>query len=135
MTPELDVLDEVDWYLDGTLPARTKVRPARLPAWAWISMLAHGSPETLASLSTPRAQEHGEPAWEQAVAFLAGEALDVAGRGEELVRALQRSLLIPAELHFLDQAARGWSPGPKQFAAEVHAGLEERRRAGPRPAP
>jgi hypothetical protein len=131
--PELEVLDEVDWYLDGTFLTRTRTRPARVPPWAWISVLAHGGPDALASLAAREGKDQGVAPWPLAVAFLAGEALDVAGRRAESVRALQRSVLVPAELRFLEQSARGSSPEPGQFATEVLAELEEQRSAGPRP--
>jgi hypothetical protein len=133
VTPELEVLDEVDWSLDGTFLTHTRVRPARVPAWAWLSALAHGGPDTLAALVAQGGDGVVAP-WSRAVAFLAGELLDLADHREASVRALQRSVLVPAELRFLDSAARGWSPDPQQFAGEVLAALEERRRAGPRPA-
>jgi hypothetical protein len=133
VTPELEVLDEVDWYLDGTLLTHRRTRPARMPPWAWISVLAHGDPDALADLAAPEGRDHVVAPWPLAVSFLAGETLDVAGRQAGAVRALQRSVLIPAELRFLERSARGGNPGPEQFATEVLAELEEQRSAGPRP--
>jgi len=128
--PDLEVLDEVDAFLDGTFPERAGSRASRLPGWAWVSALSHGGTEVLAALSDPPDPPVG--AWGRAIGFLADEVLDLAGREDAELRDLQEGVLVRAELHFLDQAARGWAPRPEQFTAEVLAQLEHRRRAGPR---
>jgi hypothetical protein len=94
----------------------------------------HGS-RLLVGLSAPGDGNRTVGPWERAVGFLAGEALDLAGRCEQSLRDLQARVLVPAELDVLAQAARGGTPGPEQFASGVLAELEEDRRAGPRPAP
>ncbi len=128
--PDLEVLDEVDAFLNGTFPERAGSRTARLPGWAWISALTHGGTEVLATLSTPADRPVGS--WGRAIGFLADEVLDLAADEGTALADLQEGVLVPAELHFLDQAARGWTPGPEQFTAEVLAELEHQRRAGPR---
>jgi hypothetical protein len=130
--PDLEVTDEVDSFLDGSLAVGAGARAGRLPAWAWISTLAHGGVEVLEGLLAQRDRGRVASPWERAVGFLAGEALDLSEHREEPLRDLQEHVLVPAELHFLDQAARGWSPGPEQFASVVLAELEGHRRAGPR---
>ena len=130
--PDLEVLDEIDSFLEGNLPQHAGGRAARMPGWVWISAVAHGDPEVLAAVATRPEVNGVVGSWERAIGFLGGEVLDVADRREASVRDLQQRVLIPAELHFLDQAARGWSPGPAEFASDVLAQLEEHRRAGPR---
>jgi hypothetical protein len=96
-----------------------------------VSALAHGSRATVEELACRQGERDTAAGWARAVGFLAGEALDVAGPGEDGLAELQRRVLVPAELDFLDRAAQEGTPEPERFVAGVLPALEEERRARP----
>ena len=102
--------------------------PARAP-WARADTQAHGRRAAVEELACRQCDRELAAGWARAVGFLAGEALDVAEPGEHRWAELQRWVLVPAELEFLDQAASGPAPEPERFVAGVLPALEEERRA------
>lgn len=129
--PDREVADTAQSLLDGTLPERAGGRARRLPPWAWISALVHGDRHGLEQLACRQGDRDAAASWAQAVGFLAGEVLDLAGGQDERLVDLQRRILVPVELDLLDQAARGWTPGPQHVVSTVLADLDEERRARP----
>jgi hypothetical protein len=126
-----ELVEVAESYLRGALPGRAGGRARRLPPWAWVSALAHGSREAVEELACRQGDRDTAAGWARAVGFLAGEVLDVAGGREERVGELQHRVLVPAELDYLDRAAQGRAPEPERFVAGVLAVLEEERRARP----
>jgi hypothetical protein len=129
--PDRELVEVAESFLRGALPDRAGGRAKRLPAWAWVSALAHGSRATVEELACRQGERDTAAGWARAVGFLAGEALDVAGPGEDGLAELQRRVLVPAELDFLDRAAQEGTPEPERFVAGVLPALEEERRARP----
>lgn len=73
----------------------------RVPDWAWLNVLAHGSQDDI------RALANGEPpwrissdtsVWHEALSFLAEELISQATRQGRALAVLQRSTLVPLEL-------------------------------------
>jgi hypothetical protein len=90
--------------LSGHYANYLETKNRTVPDWAWLSVLAHGSPEQLRSLVTETplsgSARAGSAVWWQAVVFLAGEILahqdDDRGLDE-----LRRAVLVPLELEWL----------------------------------
>ena len=126
-----ELVELAEGFLRGALPGRAGPRAKRLPPWAWVSALAHGGRGTLEELACRQGDRDVAAGWARAVGFLAGEALDVAGPGDDRLAELQRRVLVPAELAFLDQAAEDRAPEPERFVAGVLPAIERERRARP----
>src|SRR5580704_19612647 len=96
-----DLVRESEVYLSGNYPEYLETRNENVPHWAWLSVLAHGTPEQLRSLVDPNIlygrAGTGASTWRPAVAFLAGEILSRRDDDQDLDE-LRRSLLVPLEL-------------------------------------
>jgi hypothetical protein len=97
------------------------------------SALAHGDRGVLKALACRQGDPDAMASWARGVGFLASAVLDLAERQGSLVVELQRRVVVPAELDFLDLTARGWTLGPEHLVSRVIAGLDEERRARPAP--
>lgn len=110
-----------------------------VPAWAWLSILAHGDEDDLAAFASEdrRRRPPREAAiWRQAVGFLALEVLSQARRGRCPLVELQRTTLVPLELR-LTAADTRVAPDPAGFVTMVLGALSARsvdRHLPPRPA-
>ena len=105
-------------YLDG--------KNLRVPDWAWLNVLAHGSQDDIGALAV------GEPAWRissdtsvwhDALSFLAQELVSQATRRGRAVTELQRSALVPLELELAGR--RGPSMGPTAFVGHVRSAIAQ----------
>ncbi len=85
-------------YLDG--------KNFRVPAWARLNVLAHGSPDDIATLATGDSphSSSGSSIWHQALAFLAQELMSRTSQEGSLAE-LQRSTPVPLELNLVGQRA------------------------------
>lgn len=112
--------------LRGRYVEHLEERHCRVPAWAWVNLLAHGSAEDLEN-ATSLAGDGQPQRWRAARAYLAGEILGVADRGGTSLRDLQRDVLVPLELHLASsEPTRGSRPG--DLVTGVLAALEAHER-------
>ena len=109
-----DLVRECEFYLSGHYAEYLERRNERVPNWAWLNVLAQGSPETFRTLAAENAPIGGmgmkSSAWWHAVGFLAGEILSqrVDDRGLD---ELRRSVLVPLELNGLAAGRPPERPG------------------------
>ncbi len=98
----------------------------RVPAWAWLNVLAHGTLAELREVAT--GQRWGSAGsscprlWREALAFMASEVLDAAG-DETGLRSIQQSRLVPLELMLADQYGFG-ALTPARLAGAVMTALQ-----------
>jgi hypothetical protein len=122
-----DVLDEVAQFLGGQLLATFSESRESAPDWVWVSVLAHGSEEFLATC----AAEGGAPVgsgnrcvWDRTLSFLAQVLLDHAARTGEPLSLLQHDIVLPIELRL------GARPlAPPTLVRQVLSGLQARQRS------
>lgn len=119
----VDVVPELEALLAGTYVEYLERRGQRVPPWAWINLLAHGTEAALRSAAQPRrAPILDVNVWRHARCYLAGEVLAAADRTGSL-RAVQARVLVPLELaHMTAHPSRRNRPG--QWAAWVLAAVE-----------
>jgi hypothetical protein len=112
-------------YLSGRYAEYVETRNRPIPDWAWLSTLAHASPEQLRQLAD---QFHRggtrtrATVWWQAVAFLAGEILSQHDDDRSLDE-LRRSVLVPLELEWLSAGRR--LQRPRQLVRMVLDALDQ----------
>lgn len=108
------LVEECDALLEGTYAELCEARQDRVPVWAWMNLLAHGTEEELGEAVH---RDRSADPWRQARAYVAGELLDgVRAAGEDLV-SFQQRVLVPLELEVAScPAAERWRPG-QMFAA------------------
>jgi hypothetical protein len=117
--PEL--VQECEAFLAGRYLFRRKRQPARVPPWIWLSTLAHGDRSDIEALAGAKGGMGREMA---AASYLARELLvSIDSYGLDL-RSLQRSLLIPLEVHG-DGAESPWAT--KRVCTSVLAELKRAR--------
>jgi hypothetical protein len=97
-----DVWSEAEAFLRGTYAEHLESHGCRVPSWARLNRVAHG---TEADLSALVEGEHawdgwtiGNTGWSRIVSFLAADLLALARATDQTVSALQRDVLIPLEL-------------------------------------
>ena len=111
-----DLVHECESYLSGQYAEYLERRNKRVPNWAWLNVLAQGSPQTFRSLAAENVPIGGigmrSSAWWQAVGFLAGEILTqrIDDRGLD---ELRRSVLVPLELNGLATGRPPQRPGDR----------------------
>ena len=94
---------ECEAFLDGTLAEYWDDKGMEVPVWAWMNLLAHGTPARSASASCARTGRAGRAAAGASPApYLAFEVLDLTDL-EFTLADLQSRVLIPLEL---EMAAR-----------------------------
>jgi hypothetical protein len=98
-------------------------RGRRVPAWAWMNLLAHGSEHALRLATRSRFTPILEVnVWHLARRYLASEVLEVADRAGSLT-SLQARVLVPLELELL-VAPLSPRPRPGPWAADVLTAIE-----------
>lgn len=113
--PERELAEELiadcEAFLAGRYAEHLEARGRRVPAWAWVNLLAHGTGDELAAArhlvqdgTDPRSQ------WRAARAFLAREVLEAAVAAGTTLDDLQRRVLIPLELELMGWPAALWGP-------------------------
>ena len=112
---EEDLAAECESFLSGAYVERCDSRGEPVPVWAWMNVLAHGTEEELRALVANRpVDDEGH----QALAYVAGELVDLAEDGYFDLETYQREVLMPLELDMLDcPTSRAWS------AAQLASGL------------
>jgi hypothetical protein len=97
-----DVWREAEAFLRGTYAEHLESHGRRVPSWARLNRVAHG---TEADLSALVECEHswdgstiGNTGWNRIVSFLAADLLALARGTDQAVSALQREVLVPLEL-------------------------------------
>jgi hypothetical protein len=124
-----NVVPEIEALLCGTYVEYLERRGRRVPPWAWINLLAHGSEDALrAAARTHRRTFLNVNLWRHARSYLASEVLEVARHAGSL-GAVQGAALIPLELeHLAAPPSRRTRPG--QWAVLVLSAIEDHRRDG-----
>ena len=105
---ETALVEECQAFLDGAYAEVANASEAPIPVWAWMNLLAHGTEVELRGAAD--ALGEGD-SWRQARAFLAGELLEVVGKGGVTLMHLQHEVLVPLELDVLDcRGSNRWTP-------------------------
>lgn len=109
---------ETEAFLSGRLVQTWHDQWLMVPAWGWLTVLAHGGPDEVAALSdTATYWSPSERSWSLALSFLAGEILARAPTPEAL-RDLQRTVLVPLELEML-RVEGGTVVEPRELVCRV----------------
>ena len=123
---ESALIAECEAFFSGRYAQYVDSKNLRVPDWAWLNVLAHGSQDDIGALAI------GEPAWrvsshtsvwQKALSFLAQELTSQATRQGCALAELQRSTLVPLELEFARQ--RGPSMGPTAFVGHVRSAIAQ----------
>jgi hypothetical protein len=97
-----DVGNEAEAFLRGTYAEYLEALGRRVPIWAWLNCLAHGTEADLSALAGGghRWDETATAStgWHRMVSFLAAELLTTARTTDQTISALQREVLVPLEL-------------------------------------
>lgn len=138
-----ELVVEAEAFLAGTYVDTMVEEGRRVPTWAWLNLLAHGTEADLreaargavgvwslmrSMFTAPSTVEAWPsvslPDWCRARSFLAGEVLDEMRARECPVEELQQDVLIPLELALAThRPARRW--GPAELVGAVLAALAE----------
>jgi hypothetical protein len=93
--------EEAEAFLAGRLVQRWHDEWLMVPAWGWITVLAHGGPGEIAALVEDTTYwAPSEKAWAPALGFLAREIM-ARVHDPTALQELQRQALVPVELEFL----------------------------------
>lgn len=104
------MVEELDAFLAGAYVEMCEARQERVPVWAWMNLLAHGTAEELQA-AVHRDQRADR--WRQARAYVAGELLERLDAAEMDLADFQREVLVPLELEIAScRAAEQWRSGP-----------------------
>ena len=123
---ERALVGECEAFLSGHYAQYLDGENLGVPDWAWLNVLAHGTPDDIRALAS------GEPAWaissdtsvwHDALSFLAQELTDQATRQGRALAGLQRSTLVPLELELAGR--RGRSMGPTAFVGLVRSTMAQ----------
>ena len=105
-----ELIDDCEHVLSGTYVEHLRSGQRRVPRWAWVNLLAHGSEDDLRTARSSLRAGALASEWERARSFLAGEVLLVVDAGTTLTR-LQATALIPLELELAaDPRTAIWPP-------------------------
>jgi hypothetical protein len=119
-----DMLDECAQFLGGQFLEGFRGDLASAPDWVWVSVLAHGSEDLLATCAAARGAPSNRAnrcVWDRTLSFLSGVLLDHAGRTGVPVSLLQHDIVVPIELSL------GARPlAPPTLVRLVLTGLDER---------
>lgn len=121
---EARLVHECEAFLSGRLAEELEDRQQPVPAWAWMNMLAHGTPRQLRSMAYEGlgGAFTTVDAWERGLCFLAREVLAMAEERGCTVEELQRRALVPLELEMTRDV--GWvETGPGLLVMRVVAAL------------
>ncbi len=116
---------ECESYLGGNYPSLLQDHGLPVPAWAWLSVLAHG---TAQSLEARAVEERRRPDpdgtnWEGAVDLLAQELVTAATRAGCTVEDLQHSILRDLELEPDPSVFGSDGLGPGRLVEEVRRAI------------
>lgn len=129
---------ECEAFLAGRYAEHLDGLGCPVPTWAWLNGLAHGDLARVESLAAGRLKQLRRPrtglwlasTWPSAVAFLAGEVLDLVRSGGADLDELQLRVLAPLEEDVWCHPERH-PHRPNQLVSAVLADLRHRPR-GPR---
>jgi hypothetical protein len=93
-----DVGWECELFLAGRYAQRLHAHHLPIPAWACLNPLAHGTNDDLANLRARNVEAVWPLQWMNAISFLAGEIMVLIDDDPDLLRELQRDVLVPMEL-------------------------------------
>lgn len=101
------LVEECESFLAGGYVERCEACGEPVPVWAWMNVLAHGTDAELRAAAANRSEgDEGH----QALAFVAGELVDLIDDGCVDLEELQRDVLMPLELDVIAcPAATRWS--------------------------
>lgn len=144
------LVQESESFLSGRYAYDLWAKNEPVPDWAWLNVLAHASPEFLATLARGYMDVHpgrattktnglshrhwlaGSPLaeanagqWNNALSLLAGELLDVAERTGRDVASLQQEVVVNLELAYSGAGRATARVQPWQLVGEVLRALEE----------
>lgn len=123
---------ESEAFLFGRLAEELEAAHEPIPGWAWLNMLAQGSPRQLRAMAGGALlrQFEAAEAWERGLCFLAREILALVDEHRCTVEDLQRQVLVPLELEMTGDP--GWvETGPGLFVMRVVAALAHYRGRAP----
>lgn len=99
--PDSGAVEAAAAYLNGTYARRLQGEHRAIPPWAWLNVLAHGTPaqvhEVAAGFSKDLPRGHKARQWRLAVRFLAMEVIQLSQLGDLSIPDLQRLDLVPLE--------------------------------------
>ena len=122
-----ELVAECEAVLCGRYAEHLEERQRRVPAWAWVNLLAHGTAEDLQTANALGGQARTQR-WRAARAYLAGEVLGTAEQGIATLGDLQRDVVVPLELQ-LASSERTSALTPSELVASVLAALDAHQRA------
>jgi hypothetical protein len=93
-----DVGDECEAFLSGRFALHLLSTGQLMPSWIGLNRLAHGTIEDVIAVSSRPGGNLAVSESAQAIAYLADTVLDLVGRDAGRLQALQRDILVPAEL-------------------------------------
>lgn len=95
--------------------------PIEIPSWAWVNVLAHGSPADLEKLTdgASRSLHRSTFGWQDCRCAIAAEAIEAARGSETRLRLLQRDVLFPLEQRLRTQPVAA----PRAVAQEALSAL------------
>jgi len=112
------LIEECESFLAGAYVERREARGEPVPVWAWMNVLAHGTDAELRAAAMNRS---GGDEGHQALAFVAGELVDLIDDGALDLETFQREELVPLELDVIVcPATSGWS-APQLVSALLRA--------------
>jgi hypothetical protein len=103
------LIEECESFLAGGSVWLCEARREPVPVWAWMNVLAHGTESELRAAAQDRPpNDEGR----QALAFVAGELVELIDTGVVELEAFQRDVLVPLELDVIAcPATTQWRPG------------------------
>lgn len=120
---------ECEALLAGGYAEHLRAQGRWAPPWAWVNALAHGTADQLATIATGAAGDRpgeatGTKEWRVALSFLAEDVLRHVRSTGTTLRQVQRSKLIPLELHLM-RREEGRALNPGQLAGTVLAAVHD----------
>ena len=106
---------EAESLLSGAAQELFVLHAQRVPTWARLNALAHGSPASLEAMASDHRGLSAFGTWPWAVGTLARELLDVVGQNHYPLTHVQRSSMVPLELALLAPGAI--EPSPRMLVA------------------
>lgn len=106
LQPDESLVIETQSYLDGNYLEIAFNENRDVPAWAWLSVLAHGDEKSLARAATWLSDHPGVrpefDTWGRVLEHVAHQVLDTAVAVGCSLGEIQRDLLIPLELTIIN---------------------------------
>jgi len=118
---EKALVRECERFLEGRFAEHLVIAGIPVPAWAWLNILAHGTPARLQIVAGAPADGTSGRGWRRALAKLADEVFAAAER-EGSLEAVQRGILVPLELYLAARPEMA-GLGPDELVARVRAAL------------